>query len=119
MTKSTNRPAGSGRPPPSRRRRLVRAFLLAVVVFAAAYWFWHRQDAQATMAYAARIACSCHYLAGRDLDSCEADFPEGMGQVILSSDDNDKAVTAWLLLFGNDTARYAEGSGCVLDGWEE
>jgi hypothetical protein len=117
MTKSTKLHTGSSAPP--KRRFLGRGFLLAVAAFATAYWFWNRQDAHAQMAYAARSACSCHYLADRELDSCEADFPAGMGQVILSSDDSDKAVTAWLPLFGSDTARYAEGSGCVLDSWDE
>ena len=98
---------------------LFRAVVLAVIAFAAGYWLWHRQDAQASMAYAARIACSCHFLAGRELDSCEKDFPPGTGQIILSSDDDDRVVTAWLPLFGSVTARYVEGPGCVLDSWGE
>lgn len=115
MANSTYPPANAIR---HRRRMRFRAGLLAVAVLCAGYWFWHRQDAQLATAYAARIACSCHFVAGRDLAQCSEDFQPGMGLVILSGDEQDKSVTAWLPFFGSDTARYARGPGCVLDSWD-
>lgn len=97
---------------------LLRGGVLAVVALAAAYWFSQREDARAATAYGARIACSCRYVSGRELDLCRDDFMPGMRFVILSEDAKDKAVTAWLPFFGSDTARFRDGFGCVLDTWE-
>jgi len=107
--------------PPARRRRrlLLQACLLAVAAVAAWYWVSHRSEARAATAYAARTACSCRHVAGRKLDQCRDDFLPGMGLVILSEDEEDESVTAWLPFFGSDTARYRDGPGCVLDSWED
>ncbi|MDG2004737.1 MAG: hypothetical protein P8J20_15555 [Novosphingobium sp.] len=94
---------------------LLRGGLLAVAALAASYWYFIRESARADLAYGARIACSCRHIAGRSLDQCGDNFRSGMGFVSLREDEDEKSVTAWLPFFGNETARYREGPGCVLD----
>jgi hypothetical protein len=106
------------RPARRRRRLLLRGGLLAVVGLAAFYWYSHREDARAATSYGARVACSCRHVAGRELDQCRDDFLPGMSLVMLSEDDEGRAVTASLPFFGSETARYLDGPGCVLKGWE-
>lgn len=106
--------------PPTRlrRRRALRLALLAAVLLAAAYWLFQGREARTATAYAARVVCSCRHVAGRGLDQCRDDLPSGMSLVVLSEDEEEKAVTAWLPLLGSDTARYREGPGCQLERWE-
>lgn len=117
MAKASRSNPPNVRPARRWRRLLLRGCLLAVAALAAAYWFSHREDARAATAYGARIACSCRHVAGRELDWCRNDFPPGMGFVMLSEDEEDMSVTAWLPFFASETARYREGPGCVLDSW--
>ena len=108
-------------PMPSARRKrrlLLQGCLLAAAAFSAFYWLSHREGARAATAYGARVACSCGHVGGRELDQCRDDFLPGMGFVVLSEDEEEKAVTAWMPFFGSETARYREGPGCVLDSWE-
>ena len=75
--------------------------------------------AQAGTSYGAKNACSCRYVAGRELGSCSDDFLPGMEAVFLSDDEDEKAVTAYVPLIASNTARYHDGFGCMLDPWEE
>lgn len=67
--------------------------------------------------YAAKTSCSCRYVAGRDLDSCYADFAPGMGAIWLSEDADAQSVTARIPLVESAEATYREGYGCVLEGY--
>ncbi|MEE4201159.1 hypothetical protein [Erythrobacter sp.] len=69
-------------------------------------------------AYAARVACSCRFVAGRDLADCEKDKLAGMELVSLSGDAEARSVTASFPLIASSTATYREGYGCVLEEWE-
>lgn len=69
-------------------------------------------------AYAARVACSCRFVAGRSLEDCEKDKLAGMELVVLSEDEEAKSVTATFPLLKSETARLKDGYGCVLDPWE-
>ena len=69
-------------------------------------------------AYSARVACSCRFVAGRDLDDCGKDQLTGMELVMLSEDMEERSVTATFPLVSRDTARLKDGYGCVLDRWE-
>lgn len=69
-------------------------------------------------AYAARVACSCRFVAGRDLASCAEDKLGGMELVRLSEDDEEQSVTATFPFLASETAVYREGYGCVLEPWE-
>ena len=70
-------------------------------------------------AYAARVACSCRYVAGRSLEDCAKDKLEGMELISLSDDDAAKSVTATLPFVASDTATLRDGYGCVLKQWED
>ncbi|WP_379548579.1 hypothetical protein ACFCW2_05270 [Qipengyuania sp. DSG2-2] len=74
--------------------------------------------ASAGTAYSARVACSCRFVAGRDLADCEKDLLTGMELVMLSEDEEARSVTATFPLITSDTARLRDGYGCVLDRWE-
>ena len=68
--------------------------------------------------YAARVACSCRFVAGRSLEDCEKDKLAGMELVTLVDDVGAKSVTARFPLVTSNTATYREGYGCVLETWE-
>jgi len=64
------------------------------------------------------LACSCRFVAGRDLSDCAKDKLEGMEFVTLAEDVDSKSVTARFPLIASDTASYREGFGCVLEEWD-
>jgi len=99
----------------------VSALVLVVVIAAAVWWFYGatiRGLSLAGTGYGAKNACSCRYIAGRDLNSCEGDFLPGMEMVFLSEDEATNSVTASVPLIASQTARYRDGYGCVLDSPE-
>lgn len=73
---------------------------------------------QVSTAYAARVACSCRFVADRTMEDCAKDKLAGMELVSLSDDEEDKSVTASFLLIARDTATLRDGYGCVLEKWE-
>ncbi|GAB5480999.1 MAG: hypothetical protein Pars92KO_07560 [Parasphingorhabdus sp.] len=104
--------------PKSRKGRvalyvLVLFILILAAVFAYNYSFIKGQLGIGT-AYGARVACSCHYIGGRDLTDCEKDFEPGMEVISLSLDDEKRRVTASVPLLASATAEFREGWGCVI-----
>ncbi|MCB2087823.1 MAG: hypothetical protein R3E18_04975 [Sphingomonadaceae bacterium] len=97
--------------------------LVVVLVLLAALWWYYGPIAQGYArtgtAYAARVACSCRFVAGRDLDDCAKDKLAGMEFITLSADEEGKSVTARFPLIASDTARMQDGYGCVLEKWED
>lgn len=96
----------------------VAALVLAVLGLVLVGWFYGAAlagNAAAGSAYGAKNACSCRYLAGRSLDSCETDFVSGMELVMLSEDEDAQSVTAYVPLLASETATYREGFGCTLE----
>ena len=75
--------------------------------------------AEVGTSYAARVACSCRFVAGRSLEDCEKDKLGGMELVTLSDDLDAKSVTARFPLVTSNTASYKKGYGCVLEEWED
>jgi hypothetical protein len=75
---------------------------------------YYRAQAATAAAYGARMGCSCHFVEGRAAGSCSADFEPGMGMVSLSVDDEAKTATASVPLLASRTARFVQGSGCLL-----
>ena len=69
-------------------------------------------------AYSARVACSCRFVAGRELKDCAKDKLAGMEVVTLMEDVETKSVTARFPLVASATATYRKGYGCVLEPWE-
>lgn len=108
----------------SRRRKPGRGklwlFALVLVVAGAAWWFRAPIAGYSgvSTAYAARVACSCRFIGGRDLADCGKDMLAGMELVTLSQDLEAKSVTARFPLISSTTATYREGYGCVLEEWE-
>ncbi|MDG5748143.1 hypothetical protein P8Q88_08105 [Qipengyuania sp. XHP0207] len=95
--------------------------LLIAAALAIAWVIWGeglRKTGEAGTAYAAHVACSCRFIAGRSLEDCAKDKLEGMELVRLSEDPVAKSVTASIPLVVSDTATYREGYACVLAEWE-
>lgn len=103
--------------------RIALWFLLAIGASVAVAAYAYREPingyAQVGSAYAARVACSCRFVAGRSLEDCEKDKLAGMELVTLVDDPEAKSVTARFPLVASNTATYREGYGCVLETWEE
>ncbi|MDC0886610.1 hypothetical protein OAS19_02330 [Altererythrobacter sp.] len=116
-TKATRAAARSTRAP----RRWPWA-VLALVLIAGAVLAYYRVPitgySQASTAYAARVACSCRFVADRTLEDCAKDKLGGMEMVSLSDNEDDQSVTATFLLVTSDTATLRDGYGCVLEKWE-
>lgn len=105
-----------------RRSRLWLVLLLSLVAGLAALWFSNfgqrlRGDAAAGSAYAARVACSCRFVAGRSMEDCGKDKLAGMGMIRIRADEETKSVTASVPLVASETASLSEGYGCVLQSW--
>lgn len=107
----------TSRKKPSRWSGCLPWALVAAALFAIfAIWKFPSFKAQAELgsAYAARVGCSCRYVQGRSLDSCQSDFEPGMEMVSLSEDPATKTVTGSVPLLASRSARYAGASGCLL-----
>ena len=102
------------------RISLYALILIAVVVGAGIYAYREPINgyAQVGTSYAARVACSCRFVAGRSLEDCEKDKLAGMELVTLVDDIEAKSVTARFPLVAANTATYRKGYGCVLEKWE-
>lgn len=100
------------------RLKLARNILLGLAALAALLIWWNwasiKGQAQVGTAYGAHIACSCRYIEGRDLGSCESDFEDGMGMISLSDDSDSKRVTASVLFLAEAAAERRGAYGCVL-----
>lgn len=95
--------------------------LLVVVIIAALAWFYRapiQGYAGVSTSYAARVACSCRFVAGRDLEDCAKDKLAGMELVSLSENPDNQSVTASIPFVDSITATNREGYGCVLEKWE-
>lgn len=111
-------PAGAA-PRPGRRRRLFTLVTLVTLAVLALGWGRINAYAEAGAAYGARVACSCRFVAGRELSQCRDDFLSGMGLVFLSENAAEQSVTARLVPLASETARYYGTQGCMLDPYED
>jgi hypothetical protein len=100
---------------PGRRKWMILLLLIAIIAFAGAFLYpgWKAQ-AEAGAAYGARVGCSCLFVQGRALASCETDFEPGMEMVSLRSDPDSKSATASVPLLASRTAKFQGASGCIL-----
>jgi hypothetical protein len=102
----------------SRRRKWIYgAGVLGLLLLALLVWNWGGLKARAAVgvAYGARVGCSCRYVEGRDMQSCEADKEPGMGVVRLVDVPQERAVAASVPLLASRSARFRPGWGCLLD----
>lgn len=112
------RSSGSGR----RKGGRGTVILVLVMIGVVAGWYWREPlfgYARTGAAFGAHTACSCRFIAGRELGDCKKDFEPGMEIVFLSEDEDDRTVTARVPLLASETARYSPARGCVLDSWKE
>ncbi len=93
--------------------------LAALVAVLVVMWPGIRGYSLTGTSYGARVACSCRYAGGRSLADCRKDFEPGMALVSLNEDSARKSVTARMALLYPQTATYREGSGCVLQPWQD
>jgi hypothetical protein len=102
--------------------RLVWGLLIVAVLAIGAALYANRTAvsgyADVGTSYAARVACSCRFVAERSLEDCEKDKLGGMELVSLSDDADARSVTASFPLVTSNTATYREGYGCVLEEWD-
>ena len=118
------KPAASPGPVPSstqpRRRALRWGLVLIAILVGAGAFIWPQLHGYALTgtAYGARVACSCRFVGGRQLGDCRKDFEAGMDMITLSEDTQARSVTARFPLLARQTATYREGSGCVLQPWD-
>jgi hypothetical protein len=110
--------------PASSRRPRYGLWLLALIALVAGGAVWALREpikgyGAIGSAYAARVGCSCRFVAGRSLEDCAKDKLPGMEAVTLVDDPQARTVTARFPLVAKATATYREGYGCVLEKWEE
>jgi len=107
----------TSRAPLSKRRILLyigALFLLILIAVLAYNHAFIKGQLNVGTAYGARVACSCHYIGGRDIEDCRKDFEPGMELIGLTVDEEQKRVTASALLIESATAEFREGWGCVM-----
>ena len=86
-----------------------------VVIILLLVWNWGSIKGQARVgaAYGAHIACSCRYIEGRDMASCETDKEAGMALIGFSDDPENKHVTASVPFLAKAVAERRGAFGCV------
>lgn len=89
-------------------------FLIALIAVLAYNYSFIKGQLEVGTAYGARVACSCHYIGGRDIKDCEKDFEPGMEMIGLDVDEEQKRVTASVPMIESATAEFREGWGCVM-----
>lgn len=107
----------TSRAPLSKRRiaLYIGALFLFILITVLAYnYAFIKGQLNVGTAYGARVACSCHYVGGRDIEDCRKDFEPGMELIGLSVDEERKRVTAAVPLIESATAEFREGWGCVM-----
>ncbi len=97
---------------PTLRRSLIGLSLLTALLFAA--FLWLRPLLNIGAGYAAKHACSCHFMQGRDLAEIkEQDLNFSvLGWVSLEADENDLRSSFFGLV--SRRARFRKGIGCTL-----
>lgn len=100
-----------------RRKWWIAAVLILVLLLGVLAWRWTSLSVQARVgaAYGARIGCSCRYVEGRAMGSCQQDKEPGMAMVRLTDLPEENAVRASVPLLASRTARFRPGWGCLLD----
>lgn len=87
--------------------------LIALVLLGREAWWYHRFLGLAC-GYAAKVACSCVLIGGRDLESVQTQELEPFGVIDVSVDREAGTATASAFGIWTRTARYREGIGATL-----
>lgn len=107
-------------PAPARRFRWLVWSPVLLLTLAAGGWLGLRysttgKQAQLATGYIAHVVCSCRYVGGRDMASCETDREPGTEIVQIEDDSAKRTVTARVPLLSSRTARFDPEYGCTLD----
>jgi hypothetical protein len=110
----------TSKPPAKDAWPLGRKIKYAVVAIAALTILWFvfnfadiKAQAKLGASYGAHVACSCRYIEGRPLASCEKDFEAGMELVSVSEDVENKRVTASVAFLAEAVAERRGEFGCI------
>ena len=88
--------------------------LLAIAVLWLAFNFSSiKGKAELGAAYGAHVACSCRYIEGRDLKSCQSDMEPGTEMIGFTDDPVHKRITASVPLLASATAERRGKFGCL------
>lgn len=102
---------------PQPRFKSLKIVIAAVIVIAALWLMWNwssiKGQARVGAAYGAHVICSCRYIQGRDMASCETDKEKGMEIVRLSDDPENKRVYATVPFLAEAVAERRGAFGCV------
>ena len=98
------------------RRKIKYGFAIAIALLVG--WFVLnfadiKEQAKLGASYGAHVACSCRYIEGRQLASCESDFEPGMEMVRLSADDENQRIRASIPLLAEAYAERRGSFGCL------
>ncbi|OYW14936.1 MAG: hypothetical protein B7Y82_04305 [Sphingomonadales bacterium 32-65-25] len=119
LASDTSPPAAPSRPKPLWRRWLIWAPLL-LLCLAAGGWLGlkysttGRQAALAT-GYIAQVTCSCRFVSGRDMASCDTDREPGTEIVKVEEDSANRTISAKVPLLSKRISRFDPEYGCTLD----
>lgn len=106
----------TSKPAPSKMRTARNLGLggLAIILLLLV-WSWGTIQGQARVgaAYGAHITCSCRYIEGRDMASCETDKEAGMAMIGFSDDPDNNRVTASVPFLAEAVAERRGAFGCV------
>ena len=114
MATATSTESTKGSPRSFRKLKIVAV----VVVMIAALWLlwnWNSIKGQARVgaAYGAHVTCSCRYIEGRDMASCETDKEDGMEIVRLRDDPENNRVYASVPFMAEAVAERRGAFGCI------
>lgn len=91
------------------------AALAAIVgLLIALNWNFLNAQAELGVRYTARVACSCRYVEGRDLASCETDKEAGTEMVSLHDEPDSQRIFASVPFLAKAAAEKRGNFGCVL-----
>ena len=114
MATATSKPSAKAVWPLSKKIKYGAAAIGALLVLWLVFNFADiKAQAKLGASYGAHIACSCHYIEGRPLASCEKDFEPGMELVSVSDDPDNKRVTALVPLLAEAVAERHGEFGCI------
>ena len=92
------------------------AIALVLIGVALLIWQWQSLTMQARLGarYTARVACSCRYIEGRSMESCQSDKEPGTEIVSMRDDPASRRVFASVPLLAEAAAEKRGDFGCVL-----
>lgn len=88
--------------------------LVMIAVYLAIQFPVFQKKAELGSAYAAQVGCSCYFIEGRSIPSCETDLEEAAWMVSMTNDDSEGTVTGSVPLLASRKAKIDPIMGCQL-----